>query len=92
MCTVEACMLNARMARRGGDVDDEERALLDALRAADDEILRAGVRLALSKLYEHRRKDLARALEHAAGTALAEGEDAAERRVARLERRLAQQR
>ena len=91
-CTVEACMLNARMARRGGDVDDEERALLDALRAADDEILRAGVRLALSKLYEHRRKDLARALEHAAGTALAEGEDAAERRVARLERRLAQQR
>ena len=92
MCTVEACMLNARMARRGGDVDDEERALLDALRAADDEILRAGVRLALSKLYEHRRKDLARALEHAAGTALAEGEDAAERRLARLERRLAQQR
>ena len=85
-------MLNARMARRGGDVDDEERALLDALRAADDEILRAGVQLALSKLYEHRRKDLARALEHAAGTALAEGEDAAERRVARLERRLAQQR
>jgi uncharacterized protein YprB with RNaseH-like and TPR domain len=89
MCTVEACMLNARMARRGGNIDDEERALLDALRAADDEDLRAGVRLALSKLYEHRRKDLARALEHAAGTAMAEGEDAAERRVARLERRLA---
>jgi len=84
-------MLNARMARRVGDVDDEERALLEALRAADDEDLRAAVQLALSKLYEHRRKDLARALEHAAGTNLAEGEDAAERRVARLERRLARQ-
>jgi hypothetical protein len=84
-------MLNARMARRGGDVDDEERALLDALRAADDEELRAVVQLALTKHYEHRRKDLARALEHGTGTLLAEGEDAAERRVARLEKRLARQ-
>jgi hypothetical protein len=84
-------MINARMARRVGDVDDEERALLGALRAADDEELRAGVHLALTKHYEHRRKDLGRALEHAGGTCLAEGEDAAERRVARLERRLAQQ-
>ncbi|MGB5415004.1 MAG: hypothetical protein WBN01_10205, partial [Polyangiales bacterium] len=62
--------------------------LLDALRAADDELLRAVVRLALSKLYEHRRKDLERALEHAKDTALAEGEEAAERRLARLHRRL----
>ena len=90
-CTVEACMLNARMARRGGDVDHEERALLDALRAADDEELRAGVELVLAKLYEHRRKDLQRALRHAAGTALVEGQDAAVRRMARLERRLARQ-
>ena len=84
-------MLNARMARRVGNVDDEERALLDALRAADDEEKRAAVQLALTKHYEHRRKDLSRALEHAAGTFLAEGEDAAERRVARLQRRLARQ-
>ncbi len=88
-CTVEACMLNARMARRIGDVDDEERALLDALRAADEDEMRAAVQLALSKHYEHRRKDLGRALEHAAGTFLAEGDDAAERRLARLQRRLA---
>lgn len=87
-CTVEAYLLNARMARRGGDVDDEERALHEALRATDDDELRAAVQLALAKLYEHRRKDLGRALEHAEGTALAEGEDAAQRRVARLERRL----
>ena len=87
-CTVEACLLNARMARRGGSVDHEEEALLEALRATDDDELRAVVRLALSKLYEHRRKDLERALEHAAGTALAEGEEAAERRQARIQRRL----
>jgi uncharacterized protein YprB with RNaseH-like and TPR domain len=91
VCTVEACMINARMARRVGDTDDEEGALLDALRAADDEELRAVVQLALSKHYEHRRKDLARALEHAGGTLLAEGEEAAERRVTRLQRRLARQ-
>jgi uncharacterized protein YprB with RNaseH-like and TPR domain len=87
-CTVEAWMLHARLARRGGNVEDEEIALLAALRAADDEELRATVRLALAKLFEHRRADPQRALEHAVGTALAEGEDAAERRVARLERRL----
>lgn len=90
-CTVEACLLNARMARRGGSVDHEEDALLEALRAADEDQLRAVVRLALSKLYEHRRKDLERALEHATGTALAEGDDAAERRQARLQRRLGRQ-
>jgi len=90
-CTVQACMLNARIARRRGDVDDEEHALLQAIRAADDEELRAAVQLALSKFYEHRRKDVARALEHAAGTALAEGEEAAERRANRLARRLASQ-
>lgn len=90
-CTVEACLLTARMARRGGDVHDEERALLEALRAADDDELRAMVQLMLSKHYEHRRKDPERALEHATGTALAEGDEATERRVARLERRLARQ-
>lgn len=90
-CTVEACLLTARMARRGGDVDDEERALLEALRAADDDELRAMVQLMLSKHYEHRRKDPERALEHATGTALAEGDEATERRVARLERRSGRQ-
>jgi len=87
-CTVEACLLNARMARRCGGIADEERALLAALQAANTDQLRAEVRLALAKFYEHRRKDLACALEHAVGTALAEGEDAAERRVGRLQRRL----
>ena len=88
-CTVEACLLSARMARRSGEGDQEEAALLAALEAADDDELRASVKLGLAKLYEHRRKDLRRALEHAADTALAEGDEAAERRVGRLERRLA---
>lgn len=90
-CTVEACLLTARMARRGGDVDAEETALLEALRAANDDELGAAVRLVLSKYYEHRRKDVKRALEYATGTELAEGEQATERRVARLTRRLARQ-
>jgi len=88
-CTVEACMLNARIARRSGDVDDEERALSSALQAAADDELRAAVQLELAKLYEHRRKDFRRALAHAAGTSAAEGRDATERRMARLRRRLA---
>jgi len=87
-CTVEACMLSARMARRDGDIDEEEGALLRALTAADDELLRGVVELELAKLYEHRRKDLQCALTHAAGTAPAEGKEASERRVARLMRRL----
>ena len=88
-CTVEACLLNARMARRGGEIDEEERALLAALGAADLDELRAAVCLALAKFYEHRRKDPKQALRHAAGTRLAEGDEAAARRVQRLERRIA---
>jgi uncharacterized protein YprB with RNaseH-like and TPR domain len=88
-CTVEACLLSARVARRDGAVDDEERALRDALSAADSDELRAAVCLALAKFYEHRRKDLARALEHATETALAEGDEGRARRVTRLEARLA---
>lgn len=88
-CTVEASLLRARMARRDGDVDEEERALLEALAAADEELLRAVTSLALAKFYEHRRKDLHRALGHAASTALAEGAEACERRIARLTRRVA---
>lgn len=87
-CVVEACLLSARIARRHADVDEEERRLLMALEAADEDQLHAAVQLALSKHYEHRRKDLERALEHATHTTLAEGESASARRIARLERRL----
>jgi uncharacterized protein YprB with RNaseH-like and TPR domain len=88
-CTVEASMLSARIARGEGDLDAEERALVEALGAADEDVLRGAVELALAKLYEHRRRDFERALVHAAGTAPAEGAEASQRRVARLERRIA---
>ncbi|MEM7137773.1 MAG: ribonuclease H-like domain-containing protein [Myxococcota bacterium] len=87
-CTVEACLLAATIARREGDTDGEGQALHAALDASEDDLQLAAVRLALSKHYEHRRKDLALALVHARGTALAEGDDASERRTARLERRI----
>lgn len=87
-CTVDACLLGARIARREGDIEEEERALLQALDAADDEMRRSLVELTLAKLYEHRRKDWRRALAHAANTALVEGEEASQRRVARLIRRI----
>ena len=87
-CTVEAWMLAARVARRAGSTDEEERALLEALQAADADEVGAAVRLALAKHYEHRRKDPRQALEHATLTEMAEGQEAAERRVARLRRRL----
>jgi uncharacterized protein YprB with RNaseH-like and TPR domain len=90
-CTVQACMLSARMARREGAVDEEERALLTALEAADEGELRSAVRLALAKFYEHRRKDLTRALQHAEETAPAEGLERHQRRKSRLEQRLARQ-
>jgi hypothetical protein len=86
-CTVRACMLKARLARRAADVAAEEDALLEAVRIAEDAVDRGEAHLALAKLYEHRRKDAARALEHAAHTAIIEGQEPQARRIARLERR-----
>ena len=47
-CVVEACLLSARIARRHADVDEEERRLLMALEAADEDQLHAAVQLALN--------------------------------------------
>ena len=87
--SVQAWLLAARMARRAGDTADEERSLIAALGVARDEWVEAEVRLALAKLYEHRRKDLNTALEHALHTQPAEDEDAQAHRANRLRRRLA---
>ena len=86
--SVQAWLLAARMARRAGDTADEERSLIAALGVARDEWAEAEVRLALAKLYEHRRKDLKTALEHALHTQPAEDEDAQAHRANRLRRRL----
>ena len=89
-CTVDAHLLAARVARRGGEAaqeGQEERALLDALAASGEDTRdrQLFVRIELSKLYEHRLKNLSRAWEHAAA-ARELGEDA--RRVARLSKRI----
>lgn len=94
----EAWLLHARVARREGDVDREEQALLAALSALEaptsgggdpsTPLTLAHVHLALAKLYERKRKDPARALPHARSTVPAEDEDQAARRLARLTRRV----
>lgn len=93
----EAWLLHARVARREGDVDREEQALLAAAAAMGDptpggsepaaSLTRAHVHLALAKLYERSRKDPQRALPHARQTVPAEDEEQAARRLARLARR-----
>lgn len=86
---VEALLLKARVARRSKDVDTEQAALLAATQCKGGcSLLDAKVQLELSKMFEHRRKDLHRALEHAPRALLAEGEAFSERRIARLKRRI----
>jgi uncharacterized protein len=86
-CTVRACMLQARLARRRGDVDAERAALDRVLSMATDEGALAEAHLALAKLHEHRRGDFTQALVHAEAAAAWEGEEASTRRVTRLHRK-----
>lgn len=84
----DAWLLHARFCRRGGDVDEEHRALCAAVAEAIDEERRGQAHLALAKLYEHRLRDLDRALEHARHTRWIEGPKAHGKRLARLEARV----
>lgn len=84
-CTFDASMLRARVARRSANPALEEEALLNALGVHPC----ARVHLELSKLYEHRVKCLSRALRHAVETIGVETFEENERRVLRLQRRLA---
>lgn len=86
---VEAYLMVAKLQNKKSDIDAEERALKAALEEAGwDAEIAAPVHLALAKLFEHRRKDLQRALDHAEHTALSEGCDEQVHRVARLHRRI----
>ncbi len=93
-CALTACLLAARLARRRGDADDEERALREAFRTVErasgplDGELLARVHLELSKHYEHRRKDPEQALHHARLASGAEAPELHERRLGRLALRL----
>jgi len=86
-CKVRARLLEARVARRQGDVAAEAMALHMALREAEGG-WESKVHLELAKHYEHRARELPLALKHAPFTGAAEGEVASEKRVARLRRKL----
>lgn len=77
--------LKLKQADHAGACAAFERALEASLHDGD----RARAHLALAKLHERKTKDYARALFHAALTAACEGEDASERRCARLRQRMA---
>jgi uncharacterized protein len=86
----EALLLAGELHHKRGDVGRAATVYEDALVAAAGRPKTcAELRLRLAKLYEHALRDLARALEHAHGTALAEGQGAQQRRLARLSRRVA---
>jgi uncharacterized protein YprB with RNaseH-like and TPR domain len=84
----QALFLAAELKLRAGDVQGAELALRSSLEAAvahSEQAARA--HLALAKLYEHKLKQPARALQHAQHTAASEGDEACKRRVERLRRR-----
>ncbi len=86
---VEAFLMVAKLRNKMSDIDAEEHALKSALEEAGwDAELASPVHLALAKLFEHRRKDLFRALDHAEHTAGSEGPEGQAHRVARLHRRI----
>jgi uncharacterized protein YprB with RNaseH-like and TPR domain len=87
----QALYLSGQLALSRGELDSAIDAFVRSVEAAaQDEQRAAAAHLALAKLLEHKQKSYARALEHAKRTAPAEGDDACEKRVARLARRLAQ--
>jgi uncharacterized protein len=86
--TVDALVLSARLARGREDYEAARVALERALATATSSLAISAIHLALAKLFEHRLSDLSRALEHARFTSDAEGEEAHEKRVKRLDKKL----
>ncbi len=87
--TVDALWLAAELARQRDD-DAARVTLLERALAQDcDEERAARANLALSKIFEHRLRDLDRALEHARATGASEGAAQRDHRVARIERKRA---
>lgn len=73
--------LLARQARRSGDADTAHQVWQNLVARYPDD---AAAHLALAKDFEHRLKDYAQAIVHARSAQEAEGEEASERRLARL--------
>jgi len=86
----EAWTLAAWILRRRGDAHGAAEAFHKALAQADRRQAPA-LHFALSKLYEHSLRNVARALEHAKHTSPAESPLERNKRIARLERRLSGQ-
>lgn len=87
--TADALWLAAELARRREDHEAGVALLHRALEAAAaDELRQSRFHLALAKLYEHRIRDLERALIHAQATDLEEGTAARDHRVARVVRKM----
>lgn len=86
--TREALVLGATVARRGKDGDRQRDLLLQALTHARTSE-RAAIHHELSKVFEHRVKDLASALEHAILSDEHEAPEALARRIERLRTKLA---
>jgi hypothetical protein len=84
--TTQALVLGAQAARKTDDRRVEESMLLEALDHATG-AERAGIHLALAKLYEHELKDFDRALVHLAKAEEAEDALAIAKRKARLEKK-----
>jgi hypothetical protein len=83
-----ALLLSAAVERRRGDAHATVDAWQRVLQAACHETSVAQAHLALSRLYEHKLKDLRRAQHHARFTLAAEGAEQHGRRLGRLQRRL----
>ena len=84
----EAHYLTGELRLKAGDLPGAERAFLLSVESACGFASRAGrAHLALAKLYEHRLKRFAAALQHARAALPHEGEDAAARRIERLRRK-----
>jgi hypothetical protein len=79
-----ALHMAAAEASRRREWEKARDLLLEVAAAEPDDGL---AHLALAKLYEHRFHDFAAAAKHAARAAIVEGEEASERRLARLERK-----
>jgi hypothetical protein len=85
----QALYLSGQLALSRGDLDGAIAAFVRSVEACAGEPTGAArAHLSLAKLFEHKRKQFVQALVHARHTAPAEGEDACQRRVARIERRV----
>lgn len=84
----EASLLCAELVRRGGDAQGALDYLEEGLRSIARIEHRSPLHLAASKLCEHRLGVLSAARDHALHSALAEGDEAQDRRLRRLARRL----